>query len=208
MNGPVHFAPSPYAPLAMSFFGIALGYLIMGGTKFFGYPAESRATARALGIWALYGPGIVQSVSAVILLCDFGAYRVQHAAQFIAGWWVHAARVDLALDCVAPHAGRAENHALVQRRAVDFGAHVMQMHFLGDLVCGQRCDPVALEFRIRVRSAREAETHDAARFVFIPRDARCRIHRAKVLRYALGPRSDVDRLSHTPNLTKAVGAGS
>jgi hypothetical protein len=78
MNEPVHFAPSPYAPLAMSFFGISLGYIIMGGAKAFNYPPQSRPVSRAMGIWALYGPGVVQSVSAVILLVGltwFGVFE-------------------------------------------------------------------------------------------------------------------------------------
>lgn len=87
MHATIHFARSPFAPLALSFFGLALGYLIVGGQKLFRYPPSSRATQRTLGMWAMYGPGIVQLTSAVLLwvgLTWFGVFVQKPAAYVLA----------------------------------------------------------------------------------------------------------------------------
>lgn len=87
MHAAIHFQPSPYTPAAMSFFGLALGYVIMGGETLFCYPPRTPAGTRAMGMWAFYGSGVVQSISATILfvgLTWFGVFKSNPANYVLA----------------------------------------------------------------------------------------------------------------------------
>lgn len=59
---------SPYSPLAFSFFGLGTGYLIMGGRTLFQKPESSEPVERSIGIWSVCVPGVIQTISASVIL--------------------------------------------------------------------------------------------------------------------------------------------
>lgn len=83
----VHFAPSPFSPIAMSFFGLGTGYIILGGQALFNYPPSTADVRRALGVWAVCVPGVVQTVASIVMLVGltwFGVFEAKPDRYFLA----------------------------------------------------------------------------------------------------------------------------
>ncbi|MEU9153575.1 hypothetical protein AB0D59_24185 [Streptomyces sp. NPDC048417] len=72
----VVFDPSAYPPLALGFFGLGTGYLVYGPHELFGYPPQSDATDRALGVWGIWLPGMCQFVAGSILFVGLSWFEV------------------------------------------------------------------------------------------------------------------------------------
>ena len=69
------FTQTSFAPVALGFFGLAIGYLIVGGTQVLPAPSRSRlddedpsALARSAGVWMFWMPGFLQFVTGIILM--------------------------------------------------------------------------------------------------------------------------------------------
>jgi hypothetical protein len=74
----VSVAPSAYAPVAIGFFGLAVGYFIWGGQALFGFPKDSPEVARTMGIWGFWMPGFMQFITGVYLIVGltwFGVFQ-------------------------------------------------------------------------------------------------------------------------------------
>ena len=68
------FTQSTFAPVALGFFGLGIGYLIFGGSQVLPAPARKRleqeeagALDRAAGVWMLWMPGFLQFLTGIIL---------------------------------------------------------------------------------------------------------------------------------------------
>jgi hypothetical protein len=61
------FAKSAFAPIAVGFFGLAVGYLIYAPQELFRFPARNRAVDIASGIWGIWMPGFMQFLAGVYL---------------------------------------------------------------------------------------------------------------------------------------------
>jgi hypothetical protein len=73
----VSFAPSTFAPLALGFFGLGVGYLIYAPEELIGYPPRDRRVDITTGIWGIWMPGFLQFVTGVLLfvgLTWFGSF--------------------------------------------------------------------------------------------------------------------------------------
>lgn len=74
----VTFTKSAFPPLAVGFFGLAIGYLVYGAQELFGYPHRPDAKVDlATGIWGVWMPGLMQVIAGVILfvgLAWFGSF--------------------------------------------------------------------------------------------------------------------------------------
>jgi hypothetical protein len=68
---PVTFTASAFPPLALGFFGLGTGYLIVGPKELFGWPRGDEgveaAVNRSLGVWGIWLPGFCQFVTGIIL---------------------------------------------------------------------------------------------------------------------------------------------
>ena len=69
------FTQTSFAPVALGFFGLAIGYLVVGGTQVLPVPARRRlseekegALARATGAWMVWMPGFMQFLTGMILM--------------------------------------------------------------------------------------------------------------------------------------------
>jgi hypothetical protein len=63
------FASSPYAPIAIGFFGLGTGYLVWGGQALFEYPAgDTPENRKTLGLWGFWMPGFMQFITGVYLM--------------------------------------------------------------------------------------------------------------------------------------------
>ena len=69
------FTQSTFAPVALGFFGLAIGYLIVGGSQVLPAPSRSRldqepagALDRAAGVWMFWMPGFLQFLTGMILM--------------------------------------------------------------------------------------------------------------------------------------------
>ena len=56
-----------FAPIAVGFFGLGVGYLIYGPQELFGFPARDKAVDLATGIWGIWMPGFMQFLTGVYL---------------------------------------------------------------------------------------------------------------------------------------------
>ncbi|WP_353222688.1 hypothetical protein [Salinisphaera hydrothermalis] len=66
----ISFAASPYAPIALGFFGLGTGYLILGPQELFGWPSGDKSLARSNGAGAFSCPACVRRWSGSI--CSSG----------------------------------------------------------------------------------------------------------------------------------------
>lgn len=68
---PVTFTASAFPPLALGFFGLGTGYLIVGPKELFGWPkgdeGHEASVNRSLGVWGIWLPGFCQFVTGIIL---------------------------------------------------------------------------------------------------------------------------------------------
>jgi hypothetical protein len=62
------FAHSPFAPLAIGFFGLSTGYFVWGGQALFGFPKETAETNRAIALWGIWMSGFMQFITGVYLM--------------------------------------------------------------------------------------------------------------------------------------------
>lgn len=63
----VQFAQSPFAPLAVGFFGLGTGYLIYGPQELFGFPRRNPRVDLSTGLWGVWMPGFMQFLTGVWL---------------------------------------------------------------------------------------------------------------------------------------------
>lgn len=70
------FTASPYAPIAVGFFGLGTGYFIWGGQALFGFPKPSPEVNKSLGMWAFWMPGFMQFITGVFLLVGLTWFNV------------------------------------------------------------------------------------------------------------------------------------
>src|SRR5258707_11922727 len=70
------FASSPFAPLAIGFFGLGTGYFIWGGQALFGFPKASPEVNRTLGVWGFWMPGFMQFLTGIYLLTGLTWFNV------------------------------------------------------------------------------------------------------------------------------------
>lgn len=64
---PSLFTESVFAPIAIGFFGLGVGYFIWGGQALFGFPADSLEVNRTMGLWGFWMPGFMQFITGVYL---------------------------------------------------------------------------------------------------------------------------------------------
>jgi hypothetical protein len=72
----VTFAASQFAPLALGFFGLGVGYLIWGPQELLSYPARDERVDRSLGVWGIWMPGLCQLVTGLILFVGLTWFQV------------------------------------------------------------------------------------------------------------------------------------
>jgi hypothetical protein len=68
---------SPFAPLAVGFFGLGTGYLIYGTQELVGYPRRDESVDFGTGVWGLWMPGFMQFFAGVYLFAGltlFGTF--------------------------------------------------------------------------------------------------------------------------------------
>jgi hypothetical protein len=70
------FTNSPFAPLAIGFFGLGTGYFIWGGQALFGFPKSSPEVNRSLGLWGFWMPGFMQFLTGIYLLTGLTWFNV------------------------------------------------------------------------------------------------------------------------------------
>jgi hypothetical protein len=76
------FEQSKFAPVAIGFFGLGVGYFIWGGTAVFGFPrtepgdVETLAVTRTLGLWGVWMPGFMQFLTGVYLTVGITWFQV------------------------------------------------------------------------------------------------------------------------------------
>jgi len=70
------FTASPYAPIAVGFFGLGTGYFIWGGQALFGFPRSSPEVNKSLGMWGFWMPGFMQFITGIFLLVGLTWFNV------------------------------------------------------------------------------------------------------------------------------------
>lgn len=63
----ISFTTSPFAPLAVGFFGLGTGYLIYGPQELLGFPQRSPKVDLSTGFWGIWMPGFMQFLTGVWL---------------------------------------------------------------------------------------------------------------------------------------------
>src|SRR5260370_10628070 len=77
MNTPeISLAPSVFIPVAIGFFGLAVGYFVWGGQALFGFPKETPEVNRTMGLWGFWMPGFMQFITGVYLTCGWSWFGV------------------------------------------------------------------------------------------------------------------------------------
>jgi hypothetical protein len=74
----ISLAPSVFVPVAIGFFGLAVGYFVWGGQALFGFPKDSPEVNRTMGLWGFWMPGFMQFITGVYLtvgLTWFGVFE-------------------------------------------------------------------------------------------------------------------------------------
>jgi hypothetical protein len=69
---------SPYPPLAVGFFGLGTGYLILGPLELFGFPKRGANVDFGMGVWEIWMPGFMQFFAGLFLFAGlslFGTFR-------------------------------------------------------------------------------------------------------------------------------------
>jgi hypothetical protein len=72
----IQFAASSFAPIALGFFGLGTGYLILGPQELFGWPAHDKAMAHANGVWGFFMPGLCQLLAGTYLFVGLTWFHV------------------------------------------------------------------------------------------------------------------------------------
>ncbi len=63
----ISLAPSVFVPVAIGFFGLAVGYFVWGGQALFGFPKDTPEVNRTMGLWGFWMPGFMQFITGVYL---------------------------------------------------------------------------------------------------------------------------------------------
>ena len=74
----ISLAPSVFVPVAIGFFGLAVGYFVWGGQALFGFPKDTLEVNRTMGLWGFWMPGFLQFITGVYLtvgLSWFGVFE-------------------------------------------------------------------------------------------------------------------------------------
>src|SRR6185436_13927406 len=61
-------ASSPFVPVAIGFFGLAVGYCVWGGQALFNFPKPTPDVDRTMGMWGFWMPGFLQFLTGVYLI--------------------------------------------------------------------------------------------------------------------------------------------
>jgi hypothetical protein len=69
---------SPFAPLAVGFFGLGTGYLIYGPQELLGYPPRSEGVDYGTGVWGLWMPGFMQLLTGLYLFAGLALFGTFH----------------------------------------------------------------------------------------------------------------------------------
>ena len=72
----ITFTASPFAPIAVGFFGLGTGYFIWGGQALFGFPRSSPEVNKSLGMWGFWMPGFMQFITGIFLLVGLTWFNV------------------------------------------------------------------------------------------------------------------------------------
>jgi len=78
----ISLAPSVFIPVAIGFFGLAVGYFVWGGQALFGFPKDTPEVNRTMGLWGFWMPGFMQFITGVYLtvgLSWFGVFDKEPA---------------------------------------------------------------------------------------------------------------------------------
>ncbi|MGF6767557.1 hypothetical protein P3T18_000027 [Paraburkholderia sp. GAS199] len=59
---------SKYWPVAIGFFGLATGYIVMGGQALFNYPKSTPEAEKSIAVWALWMAGFMQFLTGIVLI--------------------------------------------------------------------------------------------------------------------------------------------
>jgi hypothetical protein len=74
----ISLVPSVFVPVAIGFFGLAVGYFVWGGQALFGFPKDTLEVNRTMGLWGFWMPGFMQFFTGVYLtvgLSWFGVFE-------------------------------------------------------------------------------------------------------------------------------------
>lgn len=75
----VTLSPSAFPPIAVGFFGLAVGYLVYGAQELLGFPSRPNSKVDlSTGIWGVWMPGFMQFITGVYLfvgLAWFGSFK-------------------------------------------------------------------------------------------------------------------------------------
>lgn len=78
--------PSAYVPLAIGFFGLAVGYFVWGGQEFFNWPNSSPEVDKSMGMWGFWMPGFMQLVAGTYIFVGLTWFQVfKGAPLYMAG---------------------------------------------------------------------------------------------------------------------------
>ena len=69
---------SPFAPLAVGFFGLGTGYLIYGPQELLGYPPRGEGVDYGTGVWGIWMPGFMQLITGLYLFAGLSLFGTFH----------------------------------------------------------------------------------------------------------------------------------
>ena len=72
----ISLAPSVFIPVAIGFFGLAVGYFVWGGQALFGFPKDTPEVNRTMGLWGFWMPGFMQFITGVYLTVGLSWFGV------------------------------------------------------------------------------------------------------------------------------------
>ena len=72
----ISLAQSVFVPVAIGFFGLAVGYFVWGGQALFGFPRDTPEVNRTMGLWGFWMPGFLQFITGVYLTVGLSWFEV------------------------------------------------------------------------------------------------------------------------------------
>jgi hypothetical protein len=71
------FSASAFVPVAIGFFGLATGYLVLGGQALFKYPSPDDSDGhKTIGLWAIWMAGFMQLITGIYLMVGLTWFQV------------------------------------------------------------------------------------------------------------------------------------
>jgi hypothetical protein len=70
----VNFVESPFAPIAVGFFGLGTGYLIYGPQELFRFPGRTSKVDLSVGLWGIWMPGLMQLIAGTWLFAGLALF--------------------------------------------------------------------------------------------------------------------------------------